>query len=107
MKYSTRTLKGIFATLLLVTLVGAQSCSKQGEKEGDNAQAEAVPVSTVTVAQELIDLDEVFTATIEPFKSNNISSQMGGRIKRIAAEVGIQWQRVRCSQRWITVNSPK
>lgn len=88
MKYSTRTFYGIFAALLLVTAVGAQSCSKQGKKEGDNAQPEAVPVSTVTVAQELIDLDEVFTATIEPFKSNNISSQMGGRIKRIATEVG-------------------
>ena len=71
----------------LATLMLA-SCSK---KEGgeSSAQEEELPLVEVETANnEIVDQISEYSATVEPYKSNDIMSNNGCRIKRLLVDVG-------------------
>ena len=79
----------------IITLAAAALLTACGQKEtktattGQQATAQAAPVVSVITAQaEDVDITNTFTSNIEPFATNNISSQTAGRIVSINAEVG-------------------
>ena len=78
---NTKHLFGIvLATLLLA------GCSGKNENKGAKEELPLVTVQSVFV-QEVPNRSE-YTATVEAFKTNNITSNSGARIKRILVDVG-------------------
>ena len=69
------------ATLLLA------SCGTKTTKTDATPQVAPV-VSVVTAQSEDVDVVNTYTSTIEPFATNNIMPQTGGRIVTMNAEVG-------------------
>ncbi|MBO4871278.1 MAG: efflux RND transporter periplasmic adaptor subunit [Muribaculaceae bacterium] len=76
--------KGFIALTLALSLLTA--CSGKEEKKG--AQEELPVVKLQTVYEEDVTQNSEYTATVEAFKTNNISSNSGARIKRLLVDVG-------------------
>ncbi len=72
---------------ILTLAIIAVACT--GKKEEKKQQVEELPlVETVPVYAENVAQHTEYTATVEPFKTNNISSSTGNRIKRLNVDVG-------------------
>lgn len=79
----TLTLTGAAAALLMAT-----SCTGKTD-DNQQTQTDDTPLVKVqTVYEENVPQTSEYSATVEPFKSNNISSSTGNRIKRILVDVG-------------------
>lgn len=90
------------AALLLVAS-GMASCGSSDSKgDGRDSVAEELPtVQVSTVHEQEVAQTGEYTATVEAFKTNNISSSSPNRIKSIAVEVGAH---VRAGQRVATLD---
>ena len=69
-------------------LIALASCSGKEEKKTTEVKEELPIVEVATVAQEAVRQTSEYTGTVEAFKTNNISSNSGARIKRILVDVG-------------------
>lgn len=75
-----------FAIALLVALMSS-ACT--GKDEAKKETKEELPlVKVATVLEEEVPQTSEYTATVEAFKTNNIASSTGNRIKRILVDVG-------------------
>lgn len=73
--------------LLAVAATTLAACT--GNTDEKKGQQEELPLVKVqSVYQEKVDLTSEYTATVEAFKTNNIASNSGSRIKRILVDVG-------------------
>ena len=83
-------MKKILATLSATSLacLALLSCTSDKDTKGDK-KAEELPLVEVQAVygEDVTQLSE-YTATVEAFKTNNISSSTGNRIKRILVDVG-------------------
>ncbi len=77
------TLTGAAAALLMATSCTGKTDDKQQTQTDDTPL-----VKVQTVYEENVPQTSEYSATVEPFKSNNISSSTGNRIKRILVDVG-------------------
>lgn len=77
--------KSFTALVLIAALLS--SCSGKKDKKGPNVD-ETPLVELQSVHTEDVDETSEYTATVEAFKTNNISSSTGNRIKRILVDVG-------------------
>ena len=73
-------------TLVLIAALLA-SCSGKDDKKGPQGD-EVQLVQVQSVHAEDVDETSEYSATVEAFKTNNISSSTGNRIKRILVDVG-------------------
>ena len=74
---------------LALTMVAAMLAACTGNKEEQKGPQEELPIVKVqSVYQENVQLTSEYTATVEAFKTNNIASNNGSRIKRILVDVG-------------------
>lgn len=74
---------------LALTMAAAMMAACTGNKDEKKAVQEELPVVKVqSVYQETVQLTSEYTATVEAFKTNNIASNNGSRIKRILVDVG-------------------
>ncbi len=77
--------KTIFSLVLAAAVLTA--CS--GKKDQQQGPQEELPqVKVQTVYEEQVTQTSEYTATVEAFKTNNISSNNGARIKRLLVDVG-------------------
>ncbi len=78
------------ASLLLFTslYVAVTSCSSAADGENKSAAEELPKVQIETVHRQTVDQIAEYTATVEAFKTNNISSASPNRIKQILVDVG-------------------
>ena len=75
-----------YAIALLVALMSS-ACT--GKDEAKKETKEELPlVKVATVLEEEVPQTSEYTATVEAFKTNNIASSTGNRIKRILVDVG-------------------
>lgn len=74
------------STLVLIATLLASCSGKDDKKGGPNDELQLVQVQSVYA--ENVDETSEYTATVEAFKTNNISSSTGNRIKRILVDVG-------------------
>lgn len=74
-------------TLILIVAFLA-SCSGKNDKKGPMNPDEVQLVQIQSVYTEDVAETSEYTATVEAFKTNNISSSTGNRIKRILVDVG-------------------
>lgn len=81
--------KAIIGAAALMLMAAACTGGKTDDKANHAADADETPIVKVqTVFQENVAQTSEYSATVEPFKSNNISSMTGNRIKRILVDVG-------------------
>lgn len=80
-----KTYKSFTALVLIAALLA--SCSGKKDKKGQNVD-ETPLVELQSVHSEDVEELSEYTATVEAFKTNNISSSTGNRIKRILVDVG-------------------
>ncbi|MBP5688238.1 MAG: efflux RND transporter periplasmic adaptor subunit [Muribaculaceae bacterium] len=80
-----KTYKSFTALVLIAALLS--SCSGKKGKMGPNVDETPI-VELQSVHSEDVDELSEYTATVEAFKTNNISSSTGNRIKRILVDVG-------------------
>ena len=74
--------------LVAVLLLALASCSSKDDKKTTEMKEE-LPVVELTVVQaEAVKQGSEYTGTVEAFKTNNISSNSGSRIKQILVNVG-------------------
>lgn len=76
---------------LLILLAAATSCTSKTETESETPveQVQESPsVQLTQVSRTTVDHNAVYTANVEAYKTNNISSSMPNRIKQILVEVG-------------------
>lgn len=72
-----------------LTMAAAMLTACTGNKEEQKGPQEELPIVKVqSVYQENVQLTSEYTATVEAFKTNNIASNNGSRIKRILVDVG-------------------
>ena len=76
-----------FLPIALLVLALA-SCTSKDEKKPTEMKEELPIVEVVTIGQEAVNQTSEYTGTVEAFKTNNISSNSGARIKRILVDVG-------------------
>ena len=76
----------IFFSLVLAAAVLAACSGKKDQQKGP--QEELPQVKAQTVYEEQVTQKSEYTATVEAFKTNNISSNSGARIKRLLVDVG-------------------
>jgi len=88
-----RNLKFISAVVLLAALMA--SCTGKDDKKNATNTDQTPIVQVQSVFAEDVTESSEYTATVEAFKTNNISSMTGNRIKRILVDVG---SRVRAGQ---------
>ena len=76
--------------LLTIALLGLVlvSCTGKDEKKTTEVKEELPIVEVVTIGAEAVKQTSEYTGTVEAFKTNNISSNSGARIKRILVDVG-------------------
>lgn len=75
--------------LLVLTLSAAMLAACSGKDDKKEAKQEEVPLVKVqSVYDEVVDQTSEYTATVEAFKTNNISSNNGSRIKQLLVDVG-------------------
>ena len=75
------------STLVLIAALLA-SCSGKDDKKGAQNADEVQLVQIQSVYTEDVAETSEYTATVEAFKTNNIMSNTGNRIKRILVDVG-------------------
>ena len=80
-----KTKKLLPIALLVLALA---SCSSKDDKKTTEIKEELPIVEVVTIGQEAVKQTSEYTGTVEAFKTNNISSNSGARIKRILVDVG-------------------
>ena len=80
-----KTKKLLTAMMLVLALA---SCSSKDDKKANEMKEELPIVEVATVAQENVKQSSEYTGTVEAFKTNNISSNSGSRIKQILVNVG-------------------
>jgi len=73
---------------IAMLVVALASCSSKDEKQTTQVKEELPIVEVVTIGQEAVKQTSEYTGTVEAFKTNNISSNSGARIKRILVDVG-------------------
>ncbi len=76
-----------YSTVILVAAIMA-SCSGKDGKKGMQNEDEAPLVQVQSVFAEGVDETSEYAATVEAFKTNNIMSATGNRIKSILVDVG-------------------
>jgi len=76
-----------FLPIAMLVLLLA-SCSSKEEKTTTNVKEELPIVEVTTIGEEAVKEISEYTGTVEAFKTNNISSNSGARIKRILVDVG-------------------
>ncbi|WP_407401537.1 efflux RND transporter periplasmic adaptor subunit [Sodaliphilus sp.] len=72
--------------LLAMAATMLAACTGKDDKKGQEEELPMVKVQSVY--QETVTLTSEYTATVEAFKTNNIASNNGNRIKRILVDVG-------------------
>ena len=80
-----KTKKLLAAAMLVLALA---SCSSKDEKKAAAPKEELPIVEVVTIGEQAVPQMSEYTGTVEAFKTNNISSNSGARIKRILVDVG-------------------
>ncbi len=81
--------KRILAALALpILLLALTSCGEEQSTKTETTEKAPIQVKTNIVLEQDIAQIEKFTATIDPYLVNNISPQIGLRIKNILVEVG-------------------
>ena len=78
--------KKILPIVMLVMVLA--SCSSKDDKKATEMKEELPMVEVVTIGEEAVKQTSEYTGTVEAFKTNNISSNSGSRIKRILVDVG-------------------
>ena len=78
--------KRLFPIMMLVLTLA--SCSSKEDKKAVNPQEELPMVELTVVQAEAVKHGSEYTGTVEAFKTNNISSNSGSRIKQILVNVG-------------------
>lgn len=80
----------ILSLAITVGSMAMSGCSSDKAADSNTPQhAEDIPaVETLEVGLETVDAIGEYTATVEAFKTNNISSSSPNRIKRILTDVG-------------------
>ena len=73
---------------IAMLVLALASCSNKDEKETTQVKEELPIVEVVTIGEEAVKQTSEYTGTVEAFKTNNISSNSGARIKRILVDVG-------------------
>ena len=73
---------------IVMVILALASCSSKDDKKVTEMKEELPIVEVVTVAQEAVKQTSEYTGTVEAFKTNNISSNSGSRIKQILVNVG-------------------
>ena len=76
-----------FLPIVMLMLVLA-SCSSKDDKKATQVKEELPVVEVVTIGEDAVKQTSEYTGTVEAFKTNNISSNSGARIKRILVDVG-------------------
>ena len=80
-----KTYKSFTALVLIAALLS--SCSSKKDKKGQDVDETPIVELQSVHAEDVAETSE-YTATVEAFKTNNISSSTGNRIKRILVDVG-------------------
>ncbi len=80
--------KAIIGAAAVMLMAAACTGGKSDNAKPANDTDETPIVKVQTVCQENVAQTSEYSATVEPFKSNNISSMTGNRIKRILVDVG-------------------
>lgn len=100
-----KTYKSFTALVLIAALLA--SCSGKKDKKGQNVD-ETPLVELQSVHSEDVEELSEYTATVEAFKTNNISSSTGNRIKRILVDVGSNVSRTgSCNTRQCDGSKPR
>jgi len=73
---------------IAMLVLALASCSNKDEKKTTQVKEELPIVEVVTIGEEAVKQTSEYTGTVEAFKTNNISSNSGARIKRILVDVG-------------------
>ena len=87
--------------IALLVLALASCGSKKDEKKATDMKEELPIVEVVTIGAEAVKQTSEYTGTVEAFKTNNISSNSGSRIKQILVNVG---SRVSRGQRLVVLD---
>lgn len=89
-------------SLAAIALTASCSGNKENEKEGAEAAAVEKPLVEVSVVSAVdVSQEGDYTASVEPFKTNNISSSTPNRIKQILVDEG---SRVSKGQRLVVLD---
>ena len=72
---------------IVMLMLALASCSSKEDKKIE-VKEELPIVEVATIGQEAVKQTSEYTGTVEAFKTNNISSNSGARIKRILVDVG-------------------
>ena len=73
---------------IVMLVLALASCSSKDDKKATEMKEELPIVEVVTIGEEAVKQTSEYTGTVEAFKTNNISSNSGSRIKRILVDVG-------------------
>ena len=73
---------------IAMLVLALASCSNKEEKKATEVKEELPIVEVTTIGEEAVKQVSEYTGTVEAFKTNNISSNSGARIKRILVDVG-------------------
>ena len=73
---------------IAMLMLALASCSSKDDKKATEIKEELPIVEVVTIGEEAVQQKSEYTGTVEAFKTNNISSNSGSRIKRILVDVG-------------------
>ena len=73
---------------IVMLMLALASCSSKDEKKPTEMKEELPIVEVATIGAEAVKQTSEYTGTVEAFKTNNISSNSGSRIKRILVDVG-------------------
>ena len=72
---------------IVMLVLALASCSSKDDKKSEQ-NVELPIVEVTTIGEEAVKQTSEYTGTVEAFKTNNISSNSGSRIKRILVDVG-------------------
>ena len=73
---------------IVMLVLALASCSSKDDKKANQATEELPMVELTVVQAEAVKHGSEYTGTVEAFKTNNISSNSGSRIKQILVNVG-------------------
>ena len=86
---------------IVMLVLALASCTSKDEKKATDVKEELPIVEVTTITQENVKQNSEYTGTVEAFKTNNISSNSGSRIKQILVNVG---SRVSRGQRLVVLD---
>ena len=90
---------------IVMLVLALASCTSKDEKKATDVKEELPIVEVTTVTQENVKQNSEYTGTVEAFKTNNISSNSGSRIKQILvmlAMAGCFLRKPMSRRRWIS-----